>query len=328
MNKFNKYLAKVICLFVPFKIYRKKIRAYLHSPPPTDMLIIESSSVCQIRCVWCSPQKFDKHPRGFMSAEQFESIISKNHRFIKKNYGTISPYSRGEPFIHPDIWDIFAILEKYGLFQKQIDIHSNLSMMLDADKLIKYSNLRIVANFGGTTKEVHEKVMLHSDFDLVVKNFKTLADNNVNVIAKITPTKQNLHQIDLFQDFVNKIAGKDLKIMIGTTGIMAPYSLSKEEMTEYFNDIVSPEMDKHLRFTYDLDADDKNIIPKSNKCPFLIHTILYDGQVTICCHDKQGKINCGNVFEKTLEEIVQSKKFQHASEAGSKMELQICKACN
>lgn len=327
MKKLRRILVDILCMFIPIKKLKNKIRPVLLGTPPTETLIIESISACQVRCLWCSPQNFQKHPSGYMSAKQFEQIISKNIGFIKKNYGAILPYSRGEAFIHPEIWDIFEILYNYGLFDKTIEIHSNLSMEIDIEKLKKYK-LRIVANFGGTTKEMHEQVMRNSNFELVIKNLKMFADNGIAIAAKITPTKQNLNQLKDFNDFIKNILGKEIRTIIGTTGIMAPYSLTKEEMDIYFEEVVSPEMNEHLRFTYDLMRDDKNIIPKNEKCPYLIHTILYDGQFTICCHDKEGLINCGNVFETPLNKIVSSKKYKNASNAGREMKLQICKGCN
>ena len=38
--------------------------------------------------------------------------------------------------------------------------------------------------------------------------------------------------------------------------------------------------------------------------------ILADGTVVPCCLDSNGKIPLGNIFEKSLEEIITSKKFQ------------------
>lgn len=294
---------------------------------PKEWLIIESISACQVRCVWCSPQIFKKHSIGYMSAVKFEEIISKNIDFIKETYSVISPYSRGEPLLHPEFWQICEILKKYDLFDSGVQIHSNLSVEVDVDEFKKYP-LQIVVNFGGITKDVHEKVMRRSQFDLVVKNFKGLVDNNIDVIAKITPTKDNIHQINEFSSFINKISGKDVPTVIGTTGIMIPYGLSNQEKDIYFAEVVSPEVDDYLRFTYDLDKANKNIIPKDPKCPYLIDTIYFDGRFTICCHDKEPLINCGNVFKTSIKKIRQSSKYKKYRELGKQCKLKICKGCN
>jgi len=124
------------------------------SKPQKKILTIEVTSACNVKCVWCFMQTFNKIEKGFMSVEEFNNIILNNLHYIKQNF-VIAPYFRGEPLLHPGFWEICGILKKYNI--ENTGIHSNFSIKIDIDKIIEY-NIPICVNIGGITKGDLEKL--------------------------------------------------------------------------------------------------------------------------------------------------------------------------
>ena len=58
--------------------------------------------------------------------------------------------------------------------------------------------------------------------------------------------------------------------------------------------------------------------------------ILADGTVVPCCLDNNGEINLGNIFEKDLEEIINSQKAQNIYNGFSNRNAceELCKRCS
>ena len=288
-------------------------------------LIIECNSACNVRCVWCSMQNFNKFNRGMMSVEEFRGIIERNKDYLKEQNYVVEPYFRGEPLIHPDFWEFCEILQQNEI--PNGGINSNLSMEIDVNQFKKY-NISILVNIGGVTKEVHERVMRHSNFELVTNNLRTLWSNGIPVMVKMNPTKKNYHQLQDLPKFVEKLGGRPSCILDYTTCSPIPYAMSEEETNIFFGDVVCDEIRDKLRFTYDESKRDKAIKTKVKSCDFQFDTILFNGQFTMCCHDQLGEINLGNAFVTPIKEIVESDAYRRVKEEGRNFRLKICKECN
>jgi hypothetical protein len=151
---------------------------------------------------------------------------------------------------------------------------------------------------------------------------------NIPALVKINPTKKNYKQIKDLPDFIESLGGKKEYAFDYTTSFVINYAMNKEETDIFFENVVCEEINDRLRFTYDLNKEDKAIKSKKPGCHFLFDTILFDGQFTICCHDQLGEINLGNAFETPLEEIIESEEYKMTVERGKKQQLIICKECN
>ncbi len=293
--------------------------------PQKKIIIVETTSSCNVRCVWCNMQVHDKIKRGTMPLEKFKYIIEKNASYLKKNNYSVEPFFRGEPLLHKNLWEILDTLKEHGI--RNQGINTNLSVDLEVERFADY-DMRIIVNLGGTTKEVHEKVMARSDFDLVLSNLKRLWAVGIETEVKINPTKLNYHQLELLPEFLEKHGGKREVLKTYTTAFPIPSTASQKEIDTFFETVVCDEVDEYLRFTYDKSKKDKSIKTKKKQCNYLTDTVFYDGQFTICCHDQLQKINVGNLFESSLEEIRSSKKYKDSVKMAKRRQFEICHECN
>jgi hypothetical protein len=268
-------------------------------------------------------QTFSKIEKRFMPVDFFEKIIKDNASFIKTRYGSVAPYFRGEPLIHPGFWDMCDILENYEISNS--GIHSNFSMKIDFDRWVKNRHMCVVANIGGVTKEIHEKVMLNSNFDLVADNIKTAFALRLPLGVKMNSTKLNYAHNEILPDFVRSLGGAgESDIVSYTTTCPVPMRCTKEELKYFFDNVFSDGIDDKLRFKLD---DDGAIIVKTNDCNHRSDAVYADGKMTICCQDQYGDLVVGDLKQNMLHEIVESELYKNTVDSGMKKCLSMCEYC-
>lgn len=293
---------------------------------PGNSLLIETVSACNAKCTFCTMQAEQKIASARMPLAKFQQIIRENADFIKKTYNGVEPYYRGEALLHNDFWEICKTLDQYGI--RNMGINSNLSLRKIALERFTEFRIPLIVNMGGATKEVHESVMKGSDYDMVVSNIRRLIELGVEFQVKINPTRKNLHELDLLANLLEKLGGKREQVLVYSTCYPIPATASQAEKDTFFRENISPEMDPHLRFTYDLSKPGYDIKAKKSGCNFLVDTIFYDGQMTMCCHDQLQTVNIGNVFEQKLEVLRASEKYKEAIQKAKRLEHAMCPGCN
>lgn len=99
---------------MPEKVNGKHIKLFIKRVPSMYYCSVKLTSNCTQRCLQCSiPEQADD---SFISCEDFESII-KNLRA----YGTRRiTLTGGEPAIHPELEQLFIILQKHGFSHTNI----------------------------------------------------------------------------------------------------------------------------------------------------------------------------------------------------------------
>lgn len=305
--------------FISHLLHKVGIKKY-------EMVAVEISSFCNVSCLWCWMHYSGKMDLGLMGFENFKKFIAMNAEFLSKNKIYISPFHRGESLLNADFFNMLDYAYERGVMIGPID--SNLSVEFDIRRLVNCHASRIIVNIGGTTKEIHEKVMRGSKFELVISNLKELlrlSKSNKHIYLKMNVTKHNFHQINGISDFLKKLGGRPQNAIVGATGFSQPAEASRGEIEEFFSNVVSDEIRDYLNFTYD---EEKNISTKIKRCYFWGPTVKWDGKVSICCHDQLGRLNLGNAFRVPLSEILESRDYKTAEKKGRNREFYFCKNCN
>jgi pyruvate-formate lyase-activating enzyme len=291
---------------------------------------LEICSLCNVRCAWCwMYYNSVNKPKGIMKYENFKKFINLNSFYFLKKKVRIIPYFNGESLLHPQILQILEDIENNKI--SMAGLHSNLSINIDIERLMSFSIPRFVVNIGGITKEVHEKVILGSNFGLVTSNLKRMIAINKNIVfVKINPTKYNVHQLKDLKKFIMELGGYPQNTIISTTGLSLPFLASREEKEEFFSKVVNEEVSKYLRFTYKRDEGEIVIESKDriDTCQFLTDCVAFDGRLTICCHDQIGKINLGNAFETSIEELKKTNKYKEIYNKAKLKSFDFCRTCN
>ena len=286
-------------------------------------LNLELTSKCQVKCVWCLMQTFDKIRKEHMEFAQFRRFVAINADYLRRCGTRITPFSRGEPLLYPRFWECCAILRKEGLAIGSMA--TNLSVRIRVRDFLENPIDYIVVNLGGTTKEVHESVMLHSRFELVVENLRKLWAAGVPVHVKINPARPNIPQLAELPQFVEYLGGKPEYAQEYTTMLPHPDDASPEEIRYFMTHVYDPEHPELFRFA----VRDGALVVADRGCPagLMVDTIFADGGLSVCCHDHHQQSVVGNAFDVPLEELRSSPRYRGTYLKGLRRRLRNCRFC-
>lgn len=268
-------------------------------------IYIEITNCCNLRCKFCPDTNRKKE---FMSVDNFEKIIEKIHKYTN----LVLLHVKGEPLLHNRLEDILNILEKYNL---KANITTNGTLIKDNLEILKRSKVVRQINFSlhsSTQNEEFGNQYLKYIFesadklkDIIISyrlwNLKDIKDNDINL--EIIKSLEEYYNI---QNLKQRLSENDfLKI--------------KENVF----------INQDIEFTWP-DINKEEII-HSGKCLALKEqiAILVDGTVVPCCLDNNGDIPLGNIFEETIEEILNKPKSITMKKNFQKsiISCELCKTC-
>ena len=207
-----------------------------------------------------------------MDFDLYKSIVDE---CVTLGVKFIHLHNFGEPFIDKQIIDKIRYASEKGIYTR---LFSNFSLIdLDTAKGIIDSGLSsIKMSIDGDTPETFESIRRGLKFDEVVANINMLIEEKMKARSK-TPsiglvfvkTEKNVHELN---SFVRRWKGK----------------VNTIDISSYHN------------WGGDLNesGDDKRLLP----CLRLwqTFTILWNGDVSLCCMDYDGKVILGNVKDDSL----------------------------
>jgi len=249
---------------------------------------VEITNVCNLKCKFCD---MTKRKQEFMSIENIERVFEK----IKDYSDYVYLHVKGEPLLHPQLNEILEIAEQYNL---QVVITTNGTLLKDkVDILAKAKNIRQI------NVSVHS-IEQNPDLNIDRKQyFKELFD----AVENITKSNNCYISYRLWNlDTINENE-KNIEIL---NYLKEYYNMPQllEQVKE--NDFVEIGNKKYINLDtiYEWPSLEKEIVSTTGNCYGLVNqlAILVDGTVVPCCLDHNGDINLGNIFESSLENILNS----------------------
>jgi radical SAM protein with 4Fe4S-binding SPASM domain len=162
-------------LWVKYIVYRYKFKIYPVQRKVTDFplyLLIEPTSICNLRCVMCFQvdRSFrTKEYMGMMPWDLFTSIIDEAS---KNDCPAICFASRGEPTLHKRFGDMLKYTADAGILDVKINTHAGrLNDELSRD-ILSSGVSEVVFSVDAATKKTYEEIRVRGHFDKVVENVK------------------------------------------------------------------------------------------------------------------------------------------------------------
>lgn len=256
---------------------------YIQMKKMFKKIYIEITNNCNLNCSFCSPVKKTKK---FMTISEFEHILKEVE--LKTNY--IYLHVKGEPLLHPNLIDFLKLAEKYNL---KVNLTTNGTLFpILVDKLKVCKALHKI-NFS-----------LHCEQD------------NPNYLNELFKSVEKLSEetIIIYRLWTLKDGNLDKKSTTIVEKIKMYYKLSPETVNKIIIDKnikISPRIyvDKDNEFIW---PDETNGNESTGFCMALKTqiAILCDGTVVPCCLDSNGCIELGNIYNQSLDEIINGDKFK------------------
>jgi radical SAM protein with 4Fe4S-binding SPASM domain len=265
-------------------------------------LDIEVTSNCNLKCPFCATT-YSKFNNGYMKWETAKKILDeageKGLYACKFNF-------RGEPLLHKELGRFIKYAKDKGI----IDVFFNTNAVFlteeKAKMLIDDGLDRLTISFEGFDKTVYERNRVGANFEEVVANVERL------------------------RSLRDKLGVSKPKIRVQT--VLVP------ELKDCMDNYVAFWADKVDQVSYnDMEPSVDTVLQRIKQvkstwiCPFPYQrmTIMWDGTVTACKNDYNGKLALGNVNHDSLEKcwihLLKTLREQHRK--GFAHEIQVCREC-
>ena len=263
-----------------------------------EIVQIESTNQCNAKCVFC-PRDDMARPQGIMDMALFQKIADE---CATLGISHIRMHNYGEAFMDRQLVEKVRYAKRLGI--PEVGLISNGSLITEAaargmvDAGLDAINISVDA----AGKEVFESTRLNLSYDKVIANVERLirirdeaGKRRPKLILSFVRQNNSVDEqafIEHWRNIADKIHVTDLHNWAGT--------LNAESDVNY-------------------------------PCyrPWLTFTVLWDGRVSLCCADFDGKTILGDLNTSTIQEIWNAEPYR----AARRLHLEsggpdVCRACD
>jgi MoaA/NifB/PqqE/SkfB family radical SAM enzyme len=268
------------------------------APSMPEIVQIESTNICNAKCVFCPRDEMHRR-QGIMSLELFRKIADE---CMELGITHVRMHNYGEAFIDKQLVEKIAYAKQQGI--KEVGVISNGSLITEAVArgMIEAGLDAINISVDASGKEVFEATRIGLKYDKVIANIERL----VRIRAESGKRRPKL-----ILSFVRQSNSSDEQAFIEHWRTIA----DKVHVTDLHN----------WAGTLNTESD------VNYPCyrPWLTFTVLWDGRVSLCCADFDGKVILGDLNTSSIREIWNAEPYrqarqQHLESGGP----DICRACD
>ena len=263
-----------------------------------DIVQIESTNLCNAKCVFCPRDEMHRR-QGVMDFDLFAKIVDE---CAALGITHVRVHNYGEPFLDKQLVEKVRYAKSKGI--KEVGMISNGSLITEeiAAGMIDAGLDAINISVDAAGKEVFERTRLNLEYDTVINNIRTL--------ARLRKERGRTHP-KLILSFVRQDNSADEQAFIDEWSKVA----DKVHITDLHN------------WAGTLNA--KSDVQYPCYRLWLTFTVLWDGRVSLCCADFDGRNVLGDLRTSTIQEIWNSPLYraarrQHLETGGP----EICRSCD
>ncbi|MBR2455079.1 MAG: SPASM domain-containing protein [Clostridia bacterium] len=264
---------------------------------------VEISNICNLSCSFC-PGTTRKPKR--MNTQEFEIVLNK----IKPYTDYIYFHLLGEPLCHPDLEKFLQIADKMNF---KVIITTNGTLLNKNKDILMNSKSHYKTVISLHSFEANDNKFSFNDYLENCFKYAKLAENKKIVVLRLW---NNGGKDSLNDEILSKLENYFPKPWV-----------EERNGTRIREKIYIQYGDK-----FDWPSLENDNVEEKIFCYGLRDQIgiLADGTVVPCCLDNNGEINLGNIFEKNLEEIINSPKAQNIYNGFSNRTAceELCKRCS
>jgi MoaA/NifB/PqqE/SkfB family radical SAM enzyme len=268
------------------------------APRLPEIVQVESTNICNARCVFCPRDEMHRR-QGVMDAALYHKVIDECASLGIRH---VRLHNYGEPFVDRQLTEKVAYAKAHGI--AEVGVISNGSLIDEevARGVVEAGLDAINISVDASGREVFERTRVGLKYDKVIANIERL----VRIRREIGRTRPKL-----ILSFVRQGDGADEQAFIDHWRGIA----DKVLVTDLHNWAGTLNRGSEVRF------------PCYRQ--WLTLTVLWDGRVSLCCADFDGRVILGDVRQSTIQEIWEGEAYRQVRreqlESGGPA---ICRACD
>lgn len=259
-------------------------------------IYVEITNNCNLKCDFCT---LNKRENKFLTFDLFKLLLNRIGDKTKYLYFHVL----GEPLLHPNINEFID----YASNNYYINLTTNGYLI---GRIKDNKNIRQI------------NISLHSykdSYNLTLEEYMNNIFETVDILKKSTYISYRIWTNNPFTKDIIDMINKKYKKNIDYNNIKDQFKLDDNIFISTHEEFNWPSLENE-------------IISHKGTCYALKDHIgiLVDGTVIPCCLDGDGIINLGNIYKDTLDNIINSKRYQDML-TGFKNNLkceELCKRCN
>jgi MoaA/NifB/PqqE/SkfB family radical SAM enzyme len=268
------------------------------SPILPEIVQIESTNICNAKCVFC-PRDDMHRKQGIMSFDLFKKIVDE---CAELGITHVRVHNYGEPFVDRKLVEKVRYAKQRGI--AQVGMISNGSLINEevARGMIEAGLDAINISVDASGKEVFESTRIGLKYDKVIANIERI----VRIRAELGKRRPKL-----ILSFVRQNNSADEQAFIEHWRTIA----DKIHVTDLHN----------WGGTLNRESD------VNYPCyrPWLTFTVLWDGRVSLCCADFDGRTILGDMNASSIQDIWNAEPYrkvrrEHLESGGP----DICRSCD
>jgi radical SAM protein with 4Fe4S-binding SPASM domain len=268
------------------------------SPILPEIVQIESTNICNAKCVFCPRDEMHRR-QGVMSWDLFCKIVDE---CAALGITHMRVHNYGEPFIDRRLVDKVRYAKQKGI--QEVGMISNGSLITDsvARGMVEAGLDAINISVDASGKEVFESTRLGLKYEKVIANIERL----LRIRAELGKRRPKL-----ILSFVRQNNSIDEQAFIEHWRTVA----DKIHITDLHNWAGTLNRESDVNYP----------------CyrPWLTFTVLWDGRVSLCCADFDGRHILGNLNSSTIKDIWNGEPYVQARRAHLESGgPEICRSCD
>lgn len=268
------------------------------APRLPEIVQIESTNICNARCVFCPRDQMHRR-QGVMDEALFRKVADDCAALGIRH---VRLHNYGEPFVDRHLTDKIAYAKQKGI--AEVGVISNGSLIDEqvARGVIEAGLDAINISVDASGREVFERTRIGLEYDKVIANIERL----VRIRAELGRTHPKL-----ILSFVRQDNSDEERAFIDHWRTIA----DKIHITDLHNWAGTLNRDSDVRY------------PCYRQ--WLTFTVLWDGRVSLCCADFDGRVILGDMRTSNIRDIWESETYrqvrrEHLESGGP----EICRACD
>ncbi|MCF7911294.1 MAG: SPASM domain-containing protein [Candidatus Cloacimonetes bacterium] len=266
--------------------------------PP--VIMIEPANICNLRCPLCpSGNGTLKREKGYMTLDTFRSIIDQVH---KKSF-LVLLWNQGEPFLNKDILTMIRYASDHKMFTL---LSTNGNIHPDTDALVNSGLDSLIISLDGATQETYNKYRINGKVadvldlaKMIVASRRKLKENNPLLRWQFLVMKHNEHELKAIRQLAKDIQVDNLELK--TVQIY-----EKEDVERFL-----PLNPRYRRYkisgnNFELKAG----IPNRCRRIWMNAVVNWNGEMAVCCFDKDINHTIGNINDEKLIAIWKGVRLQ------------------